>query len=185
MKQKQLNINLTQSKPDRTYKIDINYDYQVKELCSFIRNNKDKKVSIIINDKHTKFDSLAGKKRFSAGFEQGSKFVADYMKKLISGLKREAASLKREAETAKKDMLVYKDKYANVIGKLQTNNLLKQLRTDTYLDSVQELNDDRAMLKARLDLVEPVIKLVGKARTDGELQKAYKLAKKNGLVNDG
>jgi hypothetical protein len=173
-----LNIQLVQKKPHKVFKIDVKSDHQVKELCKFLRQNKDKEVSIVINGKHTKFNSLAGKKRFAAGFNQGSDFVLWYAKKLFEEMQGEINSLKNELGKTTKELERQNGIVSDVVGRLRTNDIVTELRQAAYADYVSEINEDRAILKNRLDGVEPIIELVVKATTEGQLQNAYKLAKK-------
>lgn len=169
-----LKISLVQKEPHKIYKIDIKYDYQVNEVCRFIRDNKDKEVSIVINGKHTKFKSFAGKKRFASGFNQGSDFIL----KLFRETQRDTGNLKAELAQTKKELEKQKVIAVGALDRLRTNNAVKVLRQAAFADHVGEINEDRTLLKDRLDKVDSVFELVVKATTDGQLQKAYKLAKK-------
>jgi glutamate synthase domain-containing protein 3 len=173
-----LKINLVQKKPHKVYKTEIEYDFQIDDLCKFLRQNKDRIVSIVINGKHTKFNSFAGKKRFAAGFNQGSDFVLGYTKQLFERMQEEISGLKNELISTADKLAKQREKNNDIIGKLRTKEVVTELRREAYLDHVNEINEDRELLKERLKKVEPVIKLVVKATTDGQLQKAYKLAKK-------
>lgn len=170
-------IKLIKKEPHKVYRIEVQHN-QIKEVCTFIRNNKDKEVSLIINGKHTKFNSFAGQKRFAAGFDQGSDFALKHTKKLFEEMQGKTNDLKNELTRVKRELKKQKVIATDTVYRLITNNTIKELRQATYTDHVTEIDEDRALLKDRLDKVEPVIKLVVKSTTDGQLQKAYKLAKK-------
>jgi hypothetical protein len=173
-----LTIQLVQKKPHKVYKTEIEYDYQIDEVCKFLRHNKDKEVSIIINGKHTKFNSFAGKKRFAAGYSQGSDFVFKYAKQLFEEMQKEIDALEDELEETTEELDRQKNIASSASDRLRTNDTVKKLRQAAYADHVSEINEDRELLKNRLDKIEPVVRLVLKATTDGQLQQAYKLAKK-------
>jgi len=180
-KKNSLKIELVQSKPDKVYKIEVQYDHQIDDVCKFIRNNKDKNVSMVINGKHTKFNSFAGKKRFASGYSQGGDFVLGHTKELFKKTQRDTKDLKANLSQAKKELAKQTVIAVGASDKLRVNNTVKKLRQAAYADHVKEINDDRALLKERLDKLEPIIRLVLKAKTDGQLQAAFKLAKKSKL----
>ena len=177
-KKDSLKIILAQKKPNKVYKVEVEFDHQIKELCSALRSNQDKQVSFVINGKHTKFNSLAGKKRFASGYEQGSNFVFGHAKNLFKDMQAELSGLKKELSRVKERVGAAEKKAVGVINKLRVNDIVKKLRQAAYADSSQELNEDRKLLKNRLDKIEPIINLVLNANTEGQLQQAYKLAKK-------
>jgi len=176
-KKDELKVNLVQKKPHKVYKTEIEYDFQIDDLCKFLRHNKDRIVSIIINGKHTKFNTFSGKKRFAAGFDQGSDFVLGYAKKLFEEMQEKINVLENELASTKAELNKQKEVNYDIIGKLRTKDVVTKLRREAYLDHVNEINDDRTLLKERLRKIEPIIKLVIKATTDGQLQRAYKLAR--------
>lgn len=173
-----LNITLTKSKPHKIYKVNIEYDYHIKELCKFLRENEDREVGIIVNGKQTKFNSHAGKKRFASGYEQGSQFVFGHAKELFEEM--QAKVNKAQAELKKYKQATDNDRAQAkaATDKLRINNAVRAIRRAAFADREAELNEDRAILKARLEAIEPVMKLVKKAKGDGDLQKAFRLAKK-------
>ena len=114
MKKDTLKINLVQKKPHKVYKAEIQHDFQIKDLCKFLRNNKDKVVGIVINGKHTKFNSFAGRKRFAAGYEQASDFVFKYTKELFEEMQEEIDKLRAELDRSKLNLEQYKEKYNDV-----------------------------------------------------------------------
>ena len=93
-------------------------------------------------------------------------------------MQKEIKVLKGELEGTIEKLDKQKGIALNASNRLKINNTVKELRQAAYADHVSEINEDRALLKNRLDRIEPIIKLVLKATTDGQLQKAYKLAKK-------
>jgi uncharacterized protein YifE (UPF0438 family) len=168
-----------QKKPHKVYKVNIEFvEYQIKELAKFIRNNKDKEVSFVINNKHIKFNSVVGKKKFAAGFEHGCIFAIKENNLIIRTLSTRLDVTKKELDKTKTDLTSQKEKTYRAHDKIRTNDLVKKLRQEAWADYTAELNEDRKILKTRLDKVEPVIKLVKEANTEGQLQTAYKLAKK-------
>jgi len=180
MKKKEdgLEINLVQKKPHKVYKTEIEYDFQIDDLCKFLRQNKDRVVSIVVNGKHTKFNSFAGKKRFAAGFSQGSDFVLGYAKQLFEEMQEEVNTLKNKLADAESKLGKQKETNFDLVGKLRTKEVVTKLRREAYLDHVNEINEDRELLKNRLEKIEPIVRLVLEATTDGQLQRAYRLAKK-------
>lgn len=177
-KKEKLSVKLVQQKPNKTYKIDLEHDYHTSELCKFLRKNKDREVGVVINGKHTKFNSHAGKKRFATGFEQGSRFVLNHAKKLFEEMQSKINDLKAQLKSALNENQSYKDQANEAIGRLRVNDAVKHIRQAAYKDHVSELEEDRALLKSRLEKVEPIIRAIKEAKTEGQLQNAYKLAQK-------
>lgn len=178
-KRERLKIELVQNKPHKTYKAEIEDDHHIEELCQFLRANKDREVGIVINGKHTKFNSHAGKKRFATGYEQGSGFIIDQAKELFKEMQTEMNQLKTELRKYKQEVDGAKSKAQDAAEKLRVNEAVKKLRQAAFADREAEINEDRALLKSRLDKVEPIIRLIKAAKGDGDLQKAFRLAKKN------
>jgi len=172
-----LKISLVKDQP-KTYKIDVEFDYQLKDLYKFLRENSDREVCVIINGKPIKFNSIAGKKRFAAGYEQGSKFALGHAKKLFLKMRKENNKLSAELKELRGRTDDDRTQLRETQCKLRVNDTVRQLRQLAAADAQAELNEDRALLSGRLAQVEPVIRLIRAAKGDGDLQKAFRLAKK-------
>lgn len=173
-----LEIKLVQTKPHKVFKADINEGHHIKDLCKFLRENKDREVGVVINGKHTKFNSHVGKKRFATGYEQGSDFIMQYAKELFEEMQAEINTLKAEAKKHKSEVEDAKAQAKDATERLRSNEATKQIRQKAFMDRESEINEDRVLLKSRLEQIEPIIRLMREAKRDGDLQKAYRLARK-------
>lgn len=145
-----MNIKLASSKPHKKYIVEAS-GAQIKELCRFLRKQKEKQLELIFNGKSIKFNSVAGIKRYATGLEHGAKIVDDQVAiiwrehtQTISNLKSELGQAKKEAKTAK-------DELNEATSRYMSKYSLMKIRKAMWDDHVAELQDDRAILKEELD----------------------------------
>ena len=129
-----LKIDLVKKKPHKVYKIELKYGYQIKELCKFLRNNKDKIVSTVINGKHIKFSSVAGKKRFAEGYQQSTDFVFNHVSRIVKEAEEEIDALEEELEITEKIIEHNKEEAVKIREELRVNSVVKILRQAASAD---------------------------------------------------
>ena len=145
-----MNIKLISQKPHKKYEIEVSGGH-IKELCEFLSNQKDRQLEITLNGKNIKFNSIAGRKRYASGLEQGAYIVDDQVAIIwrehlatIDGLKAELGKTKQELHEVKQELNETRQKYA-------TKYTVMNLRKAAWEDYIAELEDDRAILKAVLN----------------------------------
>lgn len=135
---KNLNIDLIKQEPHKVYRANIEYDFHITSLCKFLRKQKDRKIELVLNGKSIKFNSIAGIKRFAAGFEQASKIIEQYTKEVFDSVNEQIEQAKREAQ---------QDIYNQYRIKKETMDI----QTAAWKDRIAELEEDRKILKQELD----------------------------------
>ena len=176
---KKHDFKLIQTKPYKKYKISISNLKHVKEFLSLISSNKDKKISFVINGLHTAFTSLATQKKFATGFEQGFNAASQHSKELFANMQQEINDLKSVLGQTKKQIEEEHQNYSSTLEKFRRSRIVADLRVAAYKDALSEVNEDRELLNDRLKKGEPIIKAIKEAKTDGQLQTVYMIAKKN------
>jgi hypothetical protein len=172
-------IKLIQSDPKK-YRASVSSLNDLKELSAFLNKNKDKKVEFVINNNSFKFTSLVSKQKFALGLEQGASIHKAIFKK---NNKNTSVSVKKESglDGLEKELKEKKEELARAYDRIRVFKAVAELRQEAWSDIVEEMSEDRSILKERLNKVEPVIKLIKESSTEGQLQNAYNLVKKSKL----
>lgn len=145
-----LKVNLIKQTPIKIFKTTIKYDHHLNDLCKFLKNNKDKKIKIIINEKSIKFNSLADKQKFVSGLMCGKESLSEHTKTLFKELSTEINKLKRENESLKNKINTHDNNILNKNNTIQKLRFLMSLRTEAYQDRIDELTSCLDILKDRL-----------------------------------
>lgn len=151
MKKEPLQIKLIKQKPYKVYTTNIEYDYQIKSLCKFLRKQKDRHLGIIINGRSIKFDSISGMKRFASGFESAFKVVEQHAKDLVKDFEEEILDLKKSLSEKESELNTIKDMIEVETQAFLTKSVTMDLRNEALKDYISELEDDRMILKEELD----------------------------------
>lgn len=146
-----MSIKLASKTPHKKYIADVADAKQVKELCAFLRNQKDRHLEVVINGKSTKFDSVAGLKRFASGFDQAFKLALNQSGSVVKVLTDRCNMLAKETTVLQHQMRFAKHDLNEAIKKYMGKYAVMKLRKLAWEDHIAELNDDRAILKEELD----------------------------------
>ena len=146
-----LQIKLTKHKPHKTYAVNMKVDEHIKQLCKFLRKHKDKKLEVIINGKGVKFDSVAGRKRFAAGFEHAFRVIEKYVKEYVDETRNEIRVLNSKITSAQQEATRLKQELRETNQKYITKCTVMDIRTAAWKDRVTELEDDREILKEEIE----------------------------------
>jgi len=136
-----MSIKLISKAPHKKYVASISNLQQVKKLCVLLRKQKDRQLEVVINGNSTKFNSIAGRKRFVSGFECAFKIALDKSDLILSARHN---ALQQEAQAAKHQLNEMSKQY---MAKYAVMNIRKA----TWEDYIAELEDDRVILKTALD----------------------------------
>lgn len=177
----QLKIKLIKDAPFKVYAANIEIDSHIEELCNFLRNQKDKELEIILNGNRIKFGSEVGKKKFIEGFRSASKIIFRHMKEFADETQDNINKLTSELEKIKQDKAALSNKNSDLINEVATTKVVQKLRTLAWEDSIQEWKEVCEILKSRLDKIEPIINLVKNATSEGDLNRAHLIVKKEKL----
>lgn len=177
----QLKTKLIREKPFKVYVINVEVDSHTEELCNFLREHKDKEIEIILNGHKIKFNSEISKKKFIEGFRSASKIIFKHIKEFANETQDNINKLTSELEKTKQDKILLHNKNTDLTNELATNKVVQKLRTLAWEDSIQEWKEVCEVLKTRLDKIEPVIDLIKNATSDGDLNRAHIIAKKEKL----
>jgi hypothetical protein len=146
-----LQIKLTKHKPHKVYKAKVEVDEHIKQLCKFLRKHKDKKLEMVINGKSIKFDSVAGRKRFAAGFEHAFNIIEKHIKKYVDETRSEIRGLNDKVSSAQQEAMRFKEEAKETTRKFVTRHTVMDIRAAAWKDRVAELEDDRKILKAEIE----------------------------------
>lgn len=150
-----MKIKLTAKKPHKKYTIEFTGANEVKELCKFIRNQKDKQLEVMINGTSTKFNSVAGRKRFISGFQNAFKIASDQASRVTKSLNERCRILAKQVTIAQQEEKLAKYKLNEAAKKYMAKYAVMNLRKVVWEDHIAELEDDRTILKAQLDKLKP------------------------------
>lgn len=145
-----MNIKLTSKKPHKKYVAEI-LGGHIKEICKFLRNQKDRQLEIVINGKSIKFNSIAGRKRFASGLELGAKIVDDQVALVWREHQSTIDSLRHELSQTKENLAAVDKELQEARRNYLTKYTVMEIRKAAWEDRISELEDDRAALKAALD----------------------------------
>lgn len=157
MSENQLQIKLSKHKPHKIYITNIEVDEHVKQLCKFLRKHKDKKLEIVINGKGIKFDSIAGRKKFAAGFEHSFRVIEKYTKEYVNGTNNSVRELNKKTTLARQENAKLKQELKETNQRYITRYTTMDIRTAAWKDRVAELEDDREILKIEIERLKKVV----------------------------
>lgn len=154
-KEDKMDIKLVSKKPHKKYTVEITDASEVKELCKFLRTQKDKQLDVVINGTSTKFNSVAGRKMFVSGFQNAFRIASDQASRVAKMLNERCNTLAKQVAIAKQEAKLAKHELNDAAKKYMTRYTVMNLRKVVWEDHIAELEDDRVILKARLDKLKP------------------------------
>ena len=176
-----LNIKLLRDKPHKIYSVNVEIDYHVEELYKFLNKHKDRELEIVLNGKKIKFNSIASRKRFAQGFRESGRIIFGHARDFTAQSQKNINRLSNEITQHKKEVATLQEESDILKGRVRTYRIVQQIRMLAYQDSTEEYREALEILKDRLDKIEPVIKMIRRATSEGELNKAHIRVKKEKL----
>jgi len=149
-------------KQHKVYSIDIGGDEHVTELCKFLKKHTDRKLELILNGKRIMFDSIAGRKKFAAGFEGAFVAIEPYMEKYVKNLYDKMNKLTNEIAAAKHDTAQVRRELNKEREVYRVKRQVIGLRKAAYDDHLEEWKDNCITLQQRVKELEA--KQTGKPR---------------------
>jgi len=144
-------IQLIQDSPHKTYKINIESENHVKDLCQLLRNHKDRKLEIIINGRNFKFNSIAGKKRFIAGFQHAFNIIEPLLEKMFSELEDDLKVALTERNEARAKAADSYKKYADLVNDYKSKCATMDLCMNIWKERIADIEEDREYLSDQLN----------------------------------
>lgn len=166
-----INIKLLKKKPHKLYSIDLTSDAQIKVLCKFLRDQKDRKLEVKINGKNIKFDSIAGRKRFVAGFQSASKIINQSTHHDQIKSQKKIQALNRNIKELEKQVLKEEEEKNKWIGKVRVHQTVNKLRKEAWEDTINELQDNCEILNLKFKASNDIVKAIKKAKSLEDLKK--------------
>lgn len=176
-----LKVKLLKEKPHKLYSANVTLDYHVRELCDFLYGHQDRVLEIIINGKKIKFNSIVSRKKFAQGFKEAGRIIFEHTKQFASESQGTINSLTNEITQLNKEKVKLKEELYELRGRVSTHNTVSKLRTLAWQDSEKEWRETCEVIKDRLDKVEPIIRMLRNAKSDGDLNKVVLRVKKHKL----
>jgi len=173
-----INIKLLKKKPHKLYSVDLTNEAEIKSLCKFLRNQKDRELEIKINGKNIKFDSIAGRKRFAAGFQSAGKIIGQGTHGTQIKSQKEVQALNKKVKVLEEQVLKEHEECISWIDKVRVHQTVNKLRKEAWEDTINELKENCEILSLKLKASSGLVRDVKKAKTLEDLKKIQEKLKR-------
>ncbi len=149
-----MSIKLTKKQPHKTYSATIESEENISELCKFLKNHKDKVLGVTINGKHVKFDSVAGRKKFAAGFQLSAKVIGKRTEELCHEMQDEINELVENLNDLKLQIKKERDKNIEYHNRLVATDTVLRISKEAWEDTINEYKSNCDILQTKLNKYE-------------------------------